>query len=51
MELFENYDRRIDSINKVMSKYGIKDFDDAKKICLDKGIDVFEVVKSIVYLI
>ena len=47
MELFENYDRRIDSINKVMSKYGIKDFDDAKKICLDKGIDVFEVVKSI----
>ena len=30
---FESYERRIDQIKPVMEKYGIKDFEDALKIC------------------
>ena len=30
-----------------MEKYGIKDFEDARKICTDKGFDPYEIVKSI----
>ncbi|MGM9877219.1 MAG: GGGtGRT protein [Bacilli bacterium] len=47
MALFESYDRRIKQIEEVMKKYGIKDFDDARKICTDKGFDPYEIVKSI----
>ena len=47
MELFENYDRRIDNIKKVMEEYGIKDFDDAHKLCLDLGFDPYKIVKGI----
>ena len=34
---FEGYERRINQIRPVMDKYGIKDFEDAKKICNDNG--------------
>ena len=37
MALFESYDRRIGQIQPVMDKYGIKDFDDARNICKEKG--------------
>ena len=47
MALFESYDRRIKQIEPVMKKYGIKDFDDARKICTDKGFDPYEIVKGI----
>ena len=47
MALFESYDRRIKQINAVMQKYGIKDFNEAKKICTDLGFDPYEIVKSI----
>ncbi len=47
MALFENYERRIDQIKPVMEKYGIKDFEDARKICKDAGFDPYEIVKSI----
>ncbi len=47
MALFESYDRRIKQIEPVMKKYGIKDFDDARKICTDKGFDPYEIVKSV----
>ena len=47
MALFESYDRRIKQIQPVMDKYGIKDFDDARKICTDKGFDPYEIVKEI----
>ena len=47
MALFESYDRRIKQIEPVMEKYGIKDFDDARKICTDKGFDPYEIVKGI----
>jgi hypothetical protein len=47
MALFESYDRRIKQIEPVMKKYGIKDFNDARKICTDKGFDPYEIVKGI----
>ena len=47
MELFESFGRRIEQIKPVMEKYGIKDFDDARKICTDRGFDPYEIVKSI----
>lgn len=31
MALYESYERRINQITPVMEKYGIKDFDDARK--------------------
>ena len=47
MALFENYDRRINQIEATLNKYGIKDLDEAKKICDEKGVDVFSIVKGI----
>jgi len=47
MALFESYERRIKQITPVMEKYGIKDFDDARKICTDLGFDPYEIVKSV----
>ena len=44
---FESYERRIDKINKCLAEYSIKDLEDARKICLDKGIDVESIVKGI----
>ena len=47
MALFEGYERRINQIKPVMDKYGIKDFDDAREICKEKGFDPYEIVKSV----
>ncbi|WP_443663759.1 GGGtGRT protein, partial [Clostridium sp.] len=47
MALFESYERRIDQILPVLKKHGINSLEEAKKICEDKGIDVFEIVKGI----
>lgn len=47
MALFEGYERRINQIKPVMDKYGIKDFDDAKNLCNEKGFDPYEIVKSV----
>ena len=47
MSLFESYERRIDQIIPVLEKYGIKDLDEAKQICLDKGFDPYEIVKGV----
>ena len=47
MALFENYDRRIKQIESTLNKYGISNIEEAKKICDDKGIDVFSIVKGI----
>jgi len=44
---FESYERRIKQIDAALKKYGIKDLEDAKKICLDKGIDVEKIVRDI----
>ncbi|MFR1725062.1 GGGtGRT protein [Emergencia timonensis] len=47
MELFENYDRRIAGIEAAMKKYGIKDLEEARKMCTDKGFDPYTIVKGI----
>ena len=47
MALYESYERRINQIQPVMDKYGIKDFEEARKICQDKGFDPYEIVKGV----
>jgi len=47
MALFESYERRINNINAVLNANGIKDIDEAKKICDEKGIDPYTIVKDI----
>jgi len=47
MALFEGFERRIKQVNSVLNKYNIGSLEDAKKICDDKGIDVYNIVKSI----
>ena len=47
MSLFESYERRIDQITPVLEKYDIKDLDEARQICLDKGFDPYEIVKGV----
>lgn len=44
---FEGIERRIDKINKCLTEYGIKDLEEARNICLDKGIDVDAIVKGV----
>ena len=45
--LFESYERRIAQINKVLNDNGIKDLDEAKTICDNKGVDIYTIVKGI----
>ena len=47
MALFESYERRIDQINAALSKYGIASIEEAEKICKDKGIAPYKIVKDI----
>lgn len=47
MALFESYERRIDGITAVCKKYGMETIEDAKKVCDEKGIDVYNIVKGI----
>ena len=45
--LFESYDRRINQINKVLNDNGIKNLEEARQICENKGVDVYSIVKGI----
>ena len=47
MALFESYERRIGHINDVLKEYGIKDLEEAKKMCTDKGFNPYDIVKGI----
>ncbi|MCL2403947.1 MAG: GGGtGRT protein [Defluviitaleaceae bacterium] len=47
MKQFEGYERRIKGIEACLSKNGIASLDAAQKICLDKGIDVEQIVKGV----
>ena len=44
---FESYERRIKQIEKTLKEYGIKNLEEARQICLDKGVDVEKIVKGI----
>ena len=44
---FESYERRIDKINSVLAEYGISSLEEAEKICSEKGISPYEIVKGI----
>ncbi len=44
---FESYERRINQIKPIMEKYNIKNFEEALKICTDKGFNPYEIVKEI----
>lgn len=47
MALFESYERRIKQIEETLNKYGIASLEEAQKLSLDKGIDVYSLVKGI----
>ena len=47
MALFEGYERRIAQINKCLNENGIASLEEAEKICKDKGLDVYQMVKDI----
>jgi len=47
MPLFESYDRRIKQIDTFLQANGISSIEEAKKICDDKGVDVYNIVKEI----
>lgn len=47
MEKFEGYDRRIKKIEAELPKYGFKNLDEAKKLCISKGIDVEKIVRGV----
>ena len=47
MSLFESYERRIDQIVPVLEKYGMKDLEEARDICLEKGFNPYDIVKSV----
>ncbi|MBQ5441702.1 MAG: GGGtGRT protein [Firmicutes bacterium] len=45
--MFENYDRKIDKINAALNVNGIASLDEAYEICKEKGIDPYQIAKSI----
>lgn len=47
MALFESYERRIETINKVLNTYGISSIEEAKVLCDNLGVDVAGIVKGI----
>ncbi len=47
MALFESYERRIKQVEEVLNKYGIASLEEAQKLSMDKGIDVYTLVKGI----
>jgi len=44
---FEGYARRIKGIEECMKKNGVASLEDARKLCLDKGVDVEKIVKGV----
>ena len=47
MVKFEGYDRRKDKLEAALNQYGIKSMEEAREICLAKGIDVDAIVRGI----
>ncbi|MDR3012310.1 MAG: GGGtGRT protein [Chitinispirillales bacterium] len=46
MSLFESYERRINQITPVLKQYGLGSLEDARKLCEEKGVDVYNIVKE-----
>ena len=44
---FEGKERRMAGIEKCLAEYGIADLEEARQMCLDKGIDVNAIVKGV----
>ena len=44
---FEGQDRREATLKKVLPEYGFKNLEEARDLCLSKGIDVDAIVKGI----
>lgn len=47
MVTFENYERRKDSIDACLKANGIKDLEECRTMCLEKGVDVEKIVKGV----
>ncbi|MDR2592243.1 MAG: GGGtGRT protein [Chitinispirillales bacterium] len=47
MALFESYERRINQITPVLQKYGLGTLEEARKLCEDRGVDAYNIVKGI----
>ena len=47
MALFESYERRIAQIEKVLAQYGISSLEEAEQITKDKGLNIYDQVRSI----
>lgn len=46
VNLFESYERRIERIDAVLAKYGIKDIEKARAVCEAKGIDPYKMCEQ-----
>ena len=44
---FEGYERRIDKINACLAEYGMSSLEEARDVCLAKGVNPEEIVRSI----
>ncbi|MBQ1942116.1 MAG: GGGtGRT protein [Clostridia bacterium] len=44
---FEGYERRINQITPVLNKYGMKDLEEARDVCLAKGVDAEAIVRGV----
>lgn len=47
MALFESYDRRINQITPVLNHYDMRTLEEARELCLAKGVDVAAIVRGI----
>ena len=45
--MFEGYERRIKQIEKFLKDNNIDSLEEAKKICENKGVDVYNIVKGV----
>ena len=41
--MFENYEIRIDNVNRLLNKYGISSIEDAQNICKSYDLDVYKI--------
>ncbi|MEG2813067.1 MAG: GGGtGRT protein [Oscillospiraceae bacterium] len=47
MAKFEGQERRMPKINKCLAEYGFKTIDETKDFCLEKGINVEDIIKGV----